>query len=507
MQQDDWLDLTADLSEVALLAGWPQKMDELIARALDALDAVIPHELAAMLELRDDVLHVRVARGPLSSPTVLAHRLPLTEHPSLRAVLAERRARALDGDHHQGEEGDPYDGVLDLPVGHSCMVVPLFAGDRAYGILTFDSRTCGLYGPEQVNLATIYGQVIGLSMFAAEQASLADRLRARLEAHNRVLLEDTTPADAREDRDFVSGSAAMNRTLDAARRVANTNTPVLIQGETGTGKEMLARYIHTKSPRARAPFVTVNCAALPSNLIESELFGHVRGAFSGAVKDRPGRFVVAHQGTIFLDEIGDMPLDVQAKLLRVLQESEVQAVGSDRVTKINVRVLAATHVDLEAAVEAGSFREDLFYRLNVFPLTLPPVRERPMDIPRLAEAILDRLHRQSGRGPFTIAPASLRAMQGYAWPGNVREMVNLLERATILAVDSELWVDLPTRKTRKGREDDEWPTLAESEKHYIERVLERTGGKIYGPGGAADILGVPPSTLQSRMQKLGVTKR
>jgi transcriptional regulator with GAF, ATPase, and Fis domain len=502
------IDLRADISELVQLAVRVERVDDLILRALDVLGSVIPHELAAMLELKGDVLSVRVARGRLANDRVRAHTLTLRDHPKLRAALDSRRASVLDESEHAHGEGDPYDGVLDLPHGHSCMTVPLFAGERTFGLLTFDNRTCGLYGPAVLDAATIYGHVLGLALAAAEQAATLDRSRRGLQEQTR-LLEDELGADegailAIEQAE----SDAMRHVRHVAKQVALADAPVLITGETGTGKEVLARAIHAWSPRREMPFVKINCAALPANLIESELFGHVKGAYSGALKDRPGRFVVANGGTLLLDEIGDMPVELQPKLLRVLQDGVLQPVGSDRSVRVDVRVIAATHVDLDLSLERGLLREDLYYRLSVVPIELPPLRERSVDIPQLAKAILERIHRRDGRGPWRVSAASMKRLEAYAWPGNIRELVNTVERACILSTGPELDVEVLGRgrrgppSERRTSVEGAWPTLEEVERDYVERVLQKTEGRIYGEHGAAEILGLPPSTLQSRLQRM-----
>jgi formate hydrogenlyase transcriptional activator len=325
------------------------------------------------------------------------------------------------------------------------------------------------------------------------------------------------------DRDFAVGpddlaiarlgcstSPAMSRAVDAARQVADTDAPVLLTGETGTGKEVLSRAIHLWSLRREMPFVKVSCAALPANLIESELFGHVRGAFSGAVRDRPGRFVVANGGTLLLDEIGDMPRELQSKLLRILQEGVLQAVGSDRSVRVDVRIIAATHARLEEQIEREAFREDLYYRLSVFPIELPPLRERIGDIEQLAATILAGIHRRTGRGPWVLGPDALAALASHDWPGNLRELVNTLERACILAKGRQIAIDVLSKRRRPSHRalpaPQEWPSLEEVERAYIERVLQKTAGRLYGERGAAEILGLPPTTLQSRIARMGIER-
>lgn len=523
------LDYSGDLRQLADLAGQPDRIDEVLARALASLADLVPHDLAAILDLQGERLAVRVAHGPLASEQVRRHTIAVARFPAVRRAIETRRAVILeDHDHdHETGEGDPYDGVLELPHGHSCMVVPLHAADRTLGVMTFDRTVCGVYDRETVTLVEIYGQIIALAMLYAEQARLLERYRGSLVEQRRLEARagggDPEGAWLEQTR-----SPAMHDLVRQARLVARADSTVLIRGETGTGKEVLARAIHAWSARSDAPFVTLNCAALPRDLIESELFGHVRGAFTGAVRDRRGRFLIANGGTLLLDEIGDLPAPAQAKLLRVLQEGAFQPVGADHTVKVDVRVMAATHVDLEAAVRTGRFREDLFYRLAVFPLTVPPLRQRPEDIVPLTEHLLDQQARRTGRGPWRLTQEARRALQQRAWPGNVRELVNALERAAILkphgtldlphvaepgapatvatgaaAADAPAETQAPgTASAPAGKRPA--TTLREVERDHIAAVLAQTGGKIYGDDGAAALLGLKPTTLQSRLRKLGL---
>jgi transcriptional regulator with PAS, ATPase and Fis domain len=319
---------------------------------------------------------------------------------------------------------------------------------------------------------------------------------------------------------LVGRSPAMRRALKAVTQVAGTAASVLILGETGTGKELFAHAIHERSPRRDRPLVKVNCAAIPATLIESEFFGHERGAFTGATARREGRFALADGGTIFLDEIGDLPLELQGKLLRVLQEGEFEPVGSGRTRRVDVRVIAATNRELEAAVQGGSFRADLYYRLGVFPLRLPPLRERGDDVLGLAEALAGTLARSLGRAAPALEPADLSALRAYAWPGNVRELRNVLERALITSPDGRLHLDraLPAAGAAaasfagagaEGQPRREGEVLSEQALRRLERdnmlaALARAGWRVGGEGGAAALLGVSPSTLKSRMKALGL---
>jgi transcriptional regulator with GAF, ATPase, and Fis domain len=290
-------------------------------------------------------------------------------------------------------------------------------------------------------------------------------------------------------------------------QVANTDATVLILGETGTGKALVARAIHIASPRSERPFVNVNCAALPANLIESELFGREKGAFTGAQARQIGRFELANEGTIFLDEIGEMPLELQTKLLRVLQDGEFERLGSPHTIKVNVRVIASTNRNLKEEAENGRFRQDLFYRLNVFPITLPPLRKRKEDIPVLVIYFVEKYSKKMGKTINTVSKATMQMLQEYSWPGNVRELENIIERAVIISQGTTLQVADkleplqavdPIGTSRKS--------LKDMEKGHILQVLEQTRWRIEGEDGAAAILGLNPSTLRGRMRKLGIKR-
>jgi formate hydrogenlyase transcriptional activator len=289
--------------------------------------------------------------------------------------------------------------------------------------------------------------------------------------------------------------------------VAPTDSTVLILGETGTGKELMASAIHEASRRRRAVMVKVNCAALPPTLIESELFGHERGAFTGAMQQKKGRFELAHHGTIFLDEIGELPLEMQVKLLRVLQEQELERVGGTQTVKVDVRVVAATNQDLSAAVRDGKFRADLFYRLNIFPVQVPPLRQRLHDIPLLAAHFVRQFAERMGKPARRLAPDTLERLAHYQWPGNVRELANVLERAVILcdgAVIHDEHIGSLARPVTTQQDSAAFPTLEEVERQHLLRALEQTGGVLAGPNGAARLLGLTRSTAWSRMRKLGI---
>ncbi len=302
---------------------------------------------------------------------------------------------------------------------------------------------------------------------------------------------------------IVSNSQAIRAILDEVQVVAPTTATVLLLGETGVGKEVFAQAIHETSPRGRRPMIRVNCGALPATLIERELFGHERGAFTGAVTRQIGRFEAAHQSTLFLDEIGELPLDIQVKLLRVLEDRTIERLGSTASVKVDVRIVAATNRDLEQAIRGNSFREDLFYRLNVFPLRIPPLRERPEDIPALARTFIDEFSAAFGRNVDAISSRGLADLQRYAWPGNVRELRNLIEREVIRAKGSTLE---PTLPQADGTPRASSTRLVDVQAQHIKSVLESCGWRIRGVTGAAERLGLKPTTLESSMARLGIAR-
>jgi len=352
--------------------------------------------------------------------------------------------------------------------------------------------------------------------FALVLRNVNDRLEAErriqsLEAETAYLRDELNQSD---ESKIIGQSPALRQVFEAVRQVAGTDATVLIQGETGTGKELFARAIHNASRRHREPMITVNCAAIPASLIESEFFGHEKGAFTGATAKREGRFALANRGTIFLDEIGELPLDLQAKLLRVLQEGTFEAVGSGKTQKVDVRVVAATNRELRREVAEGRFREDLFYRLHVFPIVLPSLRERPEDIPLLAQAFAARFAQRLGKNVVPLTPESIARLKAYTWPGNVRELENVMERAVITAVGGSMnlahalpeavpapAIEHPTESTDCVYSIAELEAL---ERQNFQRALQRCNGRISGEQGAAQLLGMKPSTLASRLKVLGL---
>jgi formate hydrogenlyase transcriptional activator len=310
----------------------------------------------------------------------------------------------------------------------------------------------------------------------------------------------------RKFEQIVGNSRPLESVLEQVERVAPTDSTVLIQGETGTGKELIARAIHNISSRCGRPYVRLNCAAIPFDLLESELFGHEKGAFTGAIAQKIGRFELADKGTLFLDEVGDIPLALQPKLLRVLQEQEFERLGSTRTHQVNVRLVAATNRNLADMVKQAKFRSDLYYRLNVFPILIPPLRERREDIPALVGHFVELYGRRIGKQIEYIPPETMSALSSHQWPGNIRELQNFMERSVILSDGSVLRPPLAELKNSPEAEASQATTLEEAERDHIRKTLERTRWVVAGPNGAAARLGIKRSTLYFRMQKLGISR-
>jgi transcriptional regulator with GAF, ATPase, and Fis domain len=350
-------------------------------------------------------------------------------------------------------------------------------------------------------------RLIGNTLDITEQENAFEeirRLKDELYKENIVLREEINSTSMFEE--VLGTSAVLQRVLALAAKVAPTDSTVLIMGETGTGKELIARAIHKRSKRAERSFVSVNCAAIPSSLIMSELFGHEKGAFTGAIQRRLGRFELAEDGTLFLDEVGDLPLETQIALLRVLQEREFERVGGTEMLRCDVRVIAATNRDLHSAIATGSFRSDLFYRLNVFPITLPPLRERKEDVALLVKYFVDRYAKRAGRKIKSIQKKALEALQEYSWPGNVRELQNVIERSLIIGETNEFSIDKSWFSHESQPPVSPVVDQTSSERTRIEAALAQSNGKVSGAHGAAARLGMPPSTLESRIRSLKINK-
>jgi formate hydrogenlyase transcriptional activator len=404
----------------------------------------------------------------------------------------------------------------------SVCIVPLILRGKSIGTLSVVSRKQDAYSEEAAQFLQEVAIQVALAIENMKFYEEIATLKARLEKENIYLREEISTAHNFEE--IVGNSAALLAVLRAVEQVAPTDSTVLIYGETGTGKELIARAIHNRSARKDRALVSVNCSAISAGLVESELFGHLKGAFTGAIERRIGRFELANAGTIFLDEIGELPLETQVKLLRVLQEHEFEPVGSSRSQHVDVRVIAATNRNLQEMVEAGRFRSDLFYRLNVFPLQLPPLRERRSDIPQLVALSVSQFAKRFGKKVEGVSQETMARLMSYPWPGNIRELRNVLERAVVLSSGSTLRLDkdlvplvaseislataeIPAQEAQPAAPSpSELPTLEEVERSHILVALRQTNGVVDGPKGAARILNLHPNTLRHRMTKLGIKR-
>lgn len=436
------------------------------------------------------------------------HRFPMGERKIGRVVSTGEPLR-LAGLH--GDEEWIADPVWFAHEGvRTFAAQPLIFRDDVLGVLGLFDR--GLLDEEAFEWLRIFADYAAVSIVNARAFDEISLLRTRLEEENLYLREEVTAALGMGE--FVGESQALQHVLRQVQLVAPTDAAVLITGESGTGKELVARATHDRSPRKDRPLIKVNCSAVPDALFESEFFGHVKGAFTGALADRPGRFEMADRGTLFLDEIGEVPLSMQAKLLRVLQEGEFERVGDLRTRPVDVRIVAATNRDLKREIEAGRFREDLYYRLSVFPVHIPPLRERREDIPKLALHFIAQSAQRMNRRVPRVTQAVLSQLAAHDWPGNVRELQNVVERAVILSQGSALRIPLQSSPARSvpsplpppaarlaTRED-----LKRQERENIMQALRLTKGKIFGSDGAAVLLGMKPTTLASRIKALGIKK-
>jgi formate hydrogenlyase transcriptional activator len=392
--------------------------------------------------------------------------------------------------------------LVDVGLKSVCCV-PLITRTNVLGTLNVGSTRPNAFSPPDVDFLT---QVAGQAAIAIENATAyqeIEQLKDQL-AEEKLYLQD----EIRTERNFgeiVGESPAFKRVLEQVETVAPTDASVLILGETGTGKELIARALHDLSSRRDRTFVKLNCAAIPTGLLESELFGHERGAFTGAIAQKAGRFELANKGTLFLDEVGDIPLELQPKLLRALQEHEFERLGGTRTIKVDVRLVAATNRDLAQMISERQFRTDLYYRLSVFPISMPPLRERPEDIPKLVRYFTQKYSRLMNKRVENIPADAMEALIRYGWPGNVRELENLIERAVILSRGSIL--QIPLAEVRVAAPETVLPvTLQDAERDHIRRVLEKSNWVIGGPNGAATRLGMKRTTLQSKMKKLGIAR-
>jgi formate hydrogenlyase transcriptional activator len=508
--------------EVAQAIGNQLEMSELLGSLNEVLAPILRFDAIAIMKLEGDTVtsywaHIEgVSRRPEESMESFLDRyassinvdpppmkLPVSQHPISEIMKSGEAYVASDLESHRqfGTDEPLFNARF-----RSYIDLPLMKKGQLIGTIKFLSKEKGSYTPAQVRLLQDVTDIVAIAVSNALAYEEIKSLKEQLVLENRVLQEEIVQRSIYEE--IVGSSSCLQKVLAAIEKVAPTDSTVLITGETGTGKELVAHAIHRRSSRCDRALVKLNCASLPAELIASELFGHEKGAFTGALQQRIGRFEAANGGTIFLDEIAELSPEIQVSLLRVLQEREFERVGGNRTIKTDVRVIAATNKDLRREVNEGRFRMDLFYRLNVFPMHVPPLRERVNDIPVLMDYFATRLAARTGKKISQIEKRSLCAMQQYSWPGNIRELQNVIERCVILAEGEVLRVD-------PGMLLQEPPSIATApmatsfgsdRKAQIEAVLRETRGKVYGPQGAAARLGLPATTLDSQLRTLGINK-
>jgi len=484
-------------------------LQEVLENAVDSLNENIEkvkHVLIYLAEGSEAV--VRAQRNCPEWYIERAGRIPYPRGLTWKVILEEKSVHCADIDRDRaigpaGREAE-IKSYLSMPI--------LFEG-KAVGALHITSVYRNNFDEDEIKLLELVAQQIETAISNARQAealkkalSEVEELKNRLQAENIYLQEEIKTEYNFEE--IIGQSRLLKKLLLDVGKVAPTDAAVLILGETGTGKELIARAIHNLSHRRDRPLVKVNCGAISAGLVESELFGHEKGAFTGAVQQRIGRFEIADEGTIFLDEVGELPLETQVKLLRVLQEGEFERVGSSTPIKVNVRIIAATNKRLKEEIKSGSFRSDLFYRLSVFPLTVPSLKERKSDIPILANFFLAKFSKDMGKRIDGMADSSMERLMNYSWPGNIRELQNVIERAVVLAREPVVRIDesLEERAFEEDAGAAESETLEDVERAHIIRVLEDTNWVVHGKNGAALVLGMNPDTLRSRMKKLGIKR-
>ncbi|HET9801770.1 MAG TPA: sigma 54-interacting transcriptional regulator, partial [Candidatus Acidoferrum sp.] len=516
-QERDRLQVLLDINNVLVTS---QALPELFSGIVTTLTRVIHHDYTslALLDPKTNLLKVKSLdfAGPQTPLTEKDLSVALENSPAGRCILSGKTGV------FRGSELDQFPAELVKKLRAEGLAavccVPLVSKGEAFGSLNLASKRFEAFSEKDAELLGQVGTQVAIAVKNALAFKEIDALKDKL-AVEKLYLEE----EIRNEFNFeeiIGESAALRKALGQVELAAPANTTVLLRGETGTGKELFARAIHNLSPRQDRTFVKVNCAAIPAGLLESELFGHERGAFTGAIAQKIGRFELADKGTIFLDEVGDLPLELQPKLLRVLQEQEFERLGSNRTQTVDVRVVAATNADLSRLVSEKAFRSDLFYRLNVFPIQIPALHERREDIPLLVRYFVQKFSQRFNKSVLFVPAEAMNALTNYSWPGNVRELENLLERAVLLSPGKDLRIPLSELKsneamrTGSSRESVSEPatipaaapvaTLEEAERQHILRALRQTKWRVAGPRGAATMLGMKRTTLQARMRKLGI---
>jgi formate hydrogenlyase transcriptional activator len=481
--------------------------DDLWTAIAAALRRVVPFDRLALsqYDAKDQRLRIVTYAGPYQREdySPIGRELKLDDSPAGLAFSTGRYVlrRDLEGERVTSSEERAYQHGF-----RSLCALPLVVRGEPIGAMTVGSLNRAQYSEADAEFFMEVANQIAIAVQNMRAYEEIQALKARFEADAIYLQEEIKSEHNFEE--IIGRSAPLRGLLNQLGHVAPTDATVLIRGETGTGKELLARALHNRSKRRSRPLVKVNCGAIPAGLVESELFGHEKGAFTGATQRRIGRFELADGGSIFLDEVTELPVETQVKLLRVLQEGDFERVGSSQTLRVNVRVIAATNRNLQDSVRSGAFRADLFYRLNVFPLEVPPLRERPEDIPLLVNFFLGRFAKKLGREARSMSQKSMESLTRYSWPGNIRELQNVIERAVVLAKSAVVHVDETMLQAHENPVGTPLiDTLENHERQHILRALKETRWVIHGKAGAAEMLGINPSTLRSRMEKLGIKKR
>jgi formate hydrogenlyase transcriptional activator len=480
--------------------------DALWSAIAAAVRRIVPFDRLALAQYDPEEHRLRIVTydGPYQSQdyTPIGRELRLDDSPAGLAFTGQKYIlrRDLEAERLTSSEERAYSHGF-----RSLCALPLVVRGVSIGAITMGSLERAQYSEADAALLMEVANQIAIAVDNMRAYEEIRALKARFEAEAVYLQEEIKTEHNFEE--IIGQSKPLRELLRKLEQVALTDATVLIRGETGTGKELLARAVHDRSRRKARPLVKVNCGAIPAGLVESELFGHERGAFTGATQRRIGRFELADGGTIFLDEVTELPVDTQVKLLRVLQEGDFERVGSSQTINVNVRVIAATNRNVQEAVSSGSFRADLYYRLNVFPLEVPALRERPEDIPLLVNFFLSRFAKSLGKDVRGVSQRSMQSLSRYGWPGNIRELQNIIERAVVLAKGPVVQIDESTLRADEAAGDGAAiDTLEKVERRHILRALGETRWVIHGKKGAAELLGINPSTLRSRMEKLEIKK-
>ena len=481
------------------------ELEELLPAILSSVRNIARYDRALLSLLDEDGKNIHLHGDTREWEPYVNHGRAVPLEQSLSAGAIEtREVASLTADDLREMNGSLAKAMLEAGVRSVCCV-PLIAGNRVWGALIANSKAEKAFGPREVEYLQQVANQIATALQNAQAYREIAKLKDRLVQEKQYLEYEIQSANRSDD--IIGNSPALKRVLDYAAIVADTDSTVLLTGETGTGKERIARVIHSMSRRKDRNFIKVNCAAIPTGLLESELFGHEKGAFTGAVSQKIGRLELADKGTLLLDEIGEIPLEVQPKLLRVLQDQEFERVGGTKTIRVDVRLIAATNRDLPRAVEEKEFRNDLFYRLHVFPLHIPALRDRREDIPMLVRHFVEKCSVRLHRRIDIIPDEAIQAMMRWRWPGNVRELENFIERSVILSEGSRLNAPLSELGEEISREPSESDlSLRDKEREHIVAILRQARGALSGPSGAAARLGLKRTTLQYKMQRLGITR-